>query len=95
MPPPTVVRFTFKRRLLPWNRRYVLKSYISGSMWLVPLFALLVYAAFHRVVHAIGAWMVERGWTNDATSFQAGCRYAETKVVPGGRKSVTTTSGAA
>jgi len=71
MPPPTVVRFTLKRRLLPWNRRYVLKSYISGSMWLVPLFALLVYAAFHRVVHAIGAWMVERGWTSDATSFQA------------------------
>src|SRR6187431_2375856 len=72
MPPPTVVRFNLKRsRLLPWNRRYVLKSYISGSMWLVPLFALLVYAAFHRVVHAFGAWMVERAWTSDATSFQA------------------------
>ena len=35
------------------------------------------------------------GSTSAATSFQAGCRYAETKVVPGGRKSVTTTSGAA
>jgi len=65
-------RFALKRlRLLPWNQRYVLKSYVSGSMWLVPLVALLVYAAFHRVVHAIGAWMVERGWTSDATSFQA------------------------
>jgi uncharacterized membrane protein len=60
-----------RSRLLPWNRRYVLKSYVSGSMWLVPLVALMVYAAFHRVVHAIGAWMVERGWTSDATSFQA------------------------
>ena len=40
-------------------------------MWLVPLVALLVYAAFQRVVHATGAWLVERGWTNDATSFQA------------------------
>ena len=49
----------------------MLKSYISGSMWLVPLVALMVYAAFQRGVHAIGAWMVERGWTNDATSFQA------------------------
>jgi uncharacterized membrane protein len=39
-------------------------------MWLVPLVALMVYAAFHRVVHAIDAWMVERGWTSDATSFQ-------------------------
>jgi uncharacterized membrane protein len=60
-----------RSRFLPWNRRYVLKSYVSGSMWLVPLVALMVYAAFHRVVHAIGAWMVERGWTSDATSFQA------------------------
>ena len=49
----------------------MLKSYVSGSMWLVPLVALMVYAAFHRVVHAIGAWMVERGWTSDITSFQA------------------------
>ena len=34
-------------------------------MWLVPLVALLVYAVFHRVVHAVGNWLVERGWTND------------------------------
>jgi uncharacterized membrane protein len=60
-----------RSRLLPWNRRYVLKSYVSGSMWLVPLVALLIYAAFQRVVHAFGAWMVARGWTNDVTSFQA------------------------
>jgi uncharacterized membrane protein len=65
-------RLAWKRsRFLPWNRRYVLKSYVSGSMWLVPLVALLIYAAFQRVVHALGAWMVQRGWTNDVTSFQA------------------------
>ena len=57
-------------RLLPWNQRYVLKSYVTGSMWLVPLVALMVYAAFHRGVHAFGSWMVEHGWTNNATSFQ-------------------------
>jgi uncharacterized membrane protein len=62
-------RFALKRRFLPWNQRYVLKSYVNGSMWLVPLVALMVYAAFHRVVHAVGTWLVERGWTN-ATSFQ-------------------------
>ena len=58
-------------RLLPWNRRYALRSYVSGSMWLVPLAALLIYSVFHRIVHAVGAWMVELGWTSDATSFHA------------------------
>jgi uncharacterized membrane protein len=57
--------------LLPWNRRYVLKSYVRGSMWLLPLAALLVYSVFQPIVHAIGGWMVERGWTNEATSFRA------------------------
>jgi len=52
-----------------WNRRYAIKSYISGSMWLVPLVALLLYAAFHGLVHAIGARLVLAGWVNDRTSF--------------------------
>src|SRR6478736_10180495 len=72
MPPPTVVRFNLKRsRLLPWNRRYALKSYVSGSMWLVPLVALLVYAFFHRLVHAVDLWLVAKGWANAVNSFQA------------------------
>ena len=58
--------------LLPWNRRYALKSYVSGSMWLVPLVALLVYALFHRLVHAVGAMVGgASGWANDVNSFQA------------------------
>ena len=36
----------------------MLRSYVSGSMWLVPLFALLVFMLFHRVVRAIGSWLV-------------------------------------
>ena len=55
--------------LLPWNRRYALKSYISGSMWLVPLIALLVYALFHRLVHTVDAWLVAQGWTDNVNSF--------------------------
>jgi uncharacterized membrane protein len=58
-------------RLLPWNRRYALRSYVSGSMWLVPLFALLVFMLFHRVVRAVGSWLVARGWADEATSFLA------------------------
>jgi len=57
--------------LLPWNRRYALKSYVSGSMWLVPLVALLVYAFFHRLVHAVDVWLVAKGWADGVNSFQA------------------------
>jgi uncharacterized membrane protein len=52
-----------------WNRRYAIKSYISGSMWLVPLAAVLLYTVFHRVVHAIGAWLVRNGLIDETTSF--------------------------
>jgi len=58
-------------RLLAWNRRYALRSYVSGSMWLVPLFALFAFMLFHRAVRAVGAWLVARGWTDEATSFLA------------------------
>ena len=58
-------------RLLPWNRRYALHSYVRGSMWLVPLFALLVFMLFHRAVRALGGWLVSRGWVDEATSFLA------------------------
>ena len=41
-------------QLMQWNRRYVRRSYVSGSMWLVPLVALMFYAVFHRGVNALG-----------------------------------------
>lgn len=55
--------------LLVWNRRYALKSYVSGSMWLVPLFSVLIYLVLHRLVHAVGEWLVDRGWAHSAVSF--------------------------
>ena len=54
---------------MQWNRRYVRRSYISGSMWVVPLVALMVYALFHRAVNAFGNWLVERGWASESVSF--------------------------
>jgi uncharacterized membrane protein len=56
-------------QLMQWNRRYVRRSYISGSMWVVPLVALMVYALFHRAVNAFGTWLVERGWASESVSF--------------------------
>jgi len=29
-----------------WNLKYAIRSYVSGSIWLIPLFALLFYALF-------------------------------------------------
>src|SRR4029453_1715134 len=42
-----------------------------GSMGVVPLVALFIYALFHRVVHTFGRWLVSRGWADDAISFHA------------------------
>ena len=58
-----------QRGLLAWNRRYALRSYVSGSMWLVPLFSVLIYLVLHRLVHAVGEWLVDRGWAHESVSF--------------------------
>ena len=54
---------------MQWNRRYVRRSYIRGSMWVVPLVALMIYAVFHRGVNAFGNWLVARGWASESVSF--------------------------
>ena len=56
-------------QVMQWNRRYVRRSYVSGSMWVVPLFALVLYAVFHRGVNALGNWLVEQGWASESVSF--------------------------
>jgi uncharacterized membrane protein len=52
-----------------WNLKYAIRSYISGSMWLVPLFALLLYMVVHRITYAIGGWLLRIGWLDETTSF--------------------------
>ena len=56
-------------QVMQWIRRYARRSYISGSMWVVPLVALLVYGIFHRGVNALGNWLVEEGWASETASF--------------------------
>ena len=56
-------------QVMQWNRRYVRRSYVSGSMWVVPLVALMFYAVFHRGVNALGNWLVENGWASESVSF--------------------------
>src|SRR4249919_604935 len=52
-----------------WNLRIAIKRYISGSMWLIPVFALLFYLVFVRITAAIETWLVRTGRIDETTSF--------------------------
>ena len=54
---------------MTWNRRYVLKSYIRGSLWLVPFFAVVVYLVFVRIAEAFNRWLVLTGRVDETTAF--------------------------
>lgn len=61
-----------------WNRRYVIRSYMRSSLWLMPFFALLGYMVVHRIMYGIGAWLLRTGridllfWPDDG----GGARHA-------------------
>jgi len=44
-----------------WNLQYALRTYVSGSMWLVPLFALLFYIVFAQATTAIEDGLLRTG----------------------------------
>ena len=52
-----------------WNRRYVIKSYIRSSLWLVPFFAVLLYMVVNRITHGIGGWLLRTGRIDETTAF--------------------------
>jgi uncharacterized membrane protein len=52
-----------------WNLKYAIKSYISHSMWLVPLFALLFYVVFAQATSAIEMWLMRTGRINSSTAY--------------------------
>ncbi|MGH7703830.1 MAG: DUF2254 family protein, partial [Gemmatimonadales bacterium] len=54
---------------MPWNRWYSLKSYVSSSLWLVPLFALVAGLATKGLAEHLGAWMVAQGFYDLKTGF--------------------------
>jgi len=54
---------------VPWNLKYAIKSYIRGSMWLVPLFALLFYMVFAQITTAIEAWLLRTGRLDTTTAY--------------------------
>ncbi len=52
-----------------WNLKYAIRSYAMGSMWLVPLFAVLFYLVFQRITFAIGGWLEETGHVDREHAF--------------------------
>jgi len=51
-----------------WNRRYLLKSYISGSLWLVPFVAVGLYWVVGNVAQQIEEWLERTGRIDEATA---------------------------
>jgi uncharacterized membrane protein len=56
---------------LHWNRRYAIRSYLTGAMWPVPLLAILVYQVFHTAVYALNGWLVRIGVLDERNAFFA------------------------
>ncbi len=52
-----------------WNRRYILKSYIRASLWLIPFLAVVLYWVLNRITYAIDAWLVRTGRIDETTAF--------------------------
>jgi uncharacterized membrane protein len=52
-----------------WNRRYVIKSYIGASLWLVPFFSVILYMVVHRITYGIGGWLLRTGRIDEKSAF--------------------------
>jgi len=52
-----------------WNRKYIIRSYIRSSLWLVPFFAVLAYYVVTNITHGIGGWLLRTGRIDEATAF--------------------------
>ena len=53
----------------PWNRLYIIKSYIRASLWLMPFFSVLAYVVVIRITHGIDAWLLRTGRIDEMTAF--------------------------
>ena len=52
-----------------WNLKYAIRSYVSHSMWLVPLFALLFYFVFAQATSAFEGWLLRTGRIDASTAY--------------------------
>jgi uncharacterized membrane protein len=70
---------------MQWNHRYLIKSYITNSLWLVPFVAMVLYWVLSRISHGIGGWLLRTGRIDETTAFfgftMAGARSALETIV--------------
>ncbi len=52
-----------------WNRKYILKSYIMSSLWLVPFFAVVLHVVVSRNTYRIDDWLIRTGRIDETTAF--------------------------
>ena len=52
-----------------WNRRYIIKSYLSASLWLVPFFAVVLNMVVNRITHGIDVRLLRTGLIDEKTAF--------------------------
>jgi len=51
-----------------WNRRYILKSSLRGSLWFVPFVSILAFWIVSRIAHKIGSWLISTNKIDATTS---------------------------
>jgi hypothetical protein len=54
---------------MTWNRRYIAKSYIISSLWVVPFVSVLLFWIISRITHGLGGWLLANGLIDEATAF--------------------------
>ena len=54
---------------MSWSRRYIIKSYIQSSLWIVPFFAVVLFWILSRLTEGLDSWLLQAGLINNVTSF--------------------------
>jgi len=82
---------------MPWNRWYGLKSYVAGSLWIVPLVAVAIELVVKRASEILGAWMLRSGFYDLQSGFMglsmAGARASLDTIVTANLSFVVFTFG--
>jgi len=82
---------------MPWNRWYGLKSYVSSSLWIVPLVAVAIELVVKRASEILGAWMLRSGFYDLQSGFMglsmAGARASLDTIVTANLSFVVFTFG--
>lgn len=54
---------------MQWNRRYLVKSYVGNSLWLVPFLAVVLYWVVSNITHGIDVWLLQTRQVDAKTAF--------------------------